>query len=324
MKYGLIGYSVAAAVVLAVLSLASMPVASQSAAQTKKPTCVGCSVDGKTTPRLPDGHPDLNGYWGGGTAGNDQHLFSRGQDGSVVFDFGGNEIDEKGNNLSATPGDDFQNQVTDPALQPPYKPEYMAKVKAIADETYGVTNAKDPIYECKPGGIPRASFGEMQIVQTAQVIAMIRGDGITDRIIYTDGRAHPDNLDTSYMGDSIGHWEGDTLVVDVTALNDETWLSGSYGGLKYGILHSSQEHVIEHWTREGNTLTYQATIEDPVMFTKPWVLKPRRIQHAQAGPDDYLLQIPCLNHDEASHVVKPTENDQFKCDYGPQCVSGAK
>jgi len=321
MKYPFVGYGVVAVAVLAALSWTCMPAASQSAAQ--KPTCVGCSVDGKTTPRLSDGHPDLNGYWGGGPAGNDQHLFSRGVDGSVVFDFGGNETDGQGNNLSATPGDDFQNQVTDPALQPPYKPEYMAKVKAIADQTYGVTNAKDPIYECKPGGIPRASFGEMQIVQTPQVIAMIRGDGTTDRIIYTDGRAHPDNLDTSYMGDSIGHWEGDTLVVDVIGLNDETWLSGSYGGLKYGILHSSQEHVIERWTRDGDTLSYQATIEDPVMFTKPWVLKPRRIRHAQAGPDDYLLQIPCLNHDEASHIIQPSDKDRFKCDFGPQCINGA-
>src|ERR1700676_1228383 len=103
MRYRLVGYCAVAASALLASSFASVPAASQTETKKPKPACVGCSVDGKTTPRLADGHPDLNGYWGGGAAGNDQHLYSRGQDGSVVFDFGGNDLTDQGNNLPATP-----------------------------------------------------------------------------------------------------------------------------------------------------------------------------------------------------------------------------
>jgi len=266
---------------------------------------------------MSDGHLDLNGFWGGAGGGTDQHVAARSADGSLLFDFGGNQFDGDGNTLSATPGANFDGQVDTPELQPPYKPEYMAKVKAIADETYGVTHLKDPMLYCKPQGIPRASFGEMQIVQTPQVIAIIRGDGNTDRLIYTDGRAHPADFDSSYMGDSVGHWEGDTLVVDVTGLNDDTWLSGGYYGLKYASLHSNKEHVIERWTRDGDTLIYQATIEDPVMFTKPWVMPAKRIRHSQGRSEEYLMQIPCLNPDQSTHIVTKGE---YKCNWGPKCV----
>ena len=84
--------------------------------------------------------------------------------------------------------------------------------------------------------------------------------GQSFRVIYTDGRQHPKDLETSYLGHSIGHWEGDTLVVDVAGLSDETWLGGAQGhtepGLKAGegnhqiverfaLIHSDQEHVVE-------------------------------------------------------------------------------
>ena len=202
MKYRLISIGAATFALLVAVCLGSAPARSQNSAQPNKPACVGCSVDGKTTPRMADGHPDLNGFWGGGAGGGDSsHVAARGADGSVLFDFGGNQFDEAGATLSATPGDNFDGQVDNPALQPPYKPEYMAKVKAIAKETYGVTNVKDPMVYCKPQGIPRASFGEMQIVQTPQVIAILRSEGNTDRVIYMDGRGHPADLDSSYMGD---------------------------------------------------------------------------------------------------------------------------
>ena len=71
------------------------------------------------------------------------------------------------------------------------------------------------------------------------------------RIIYMDGREHPKDLDTSYMGNSIGHWEGDTLVIDTIGLNDETWL----GRNKYQEIHSDKEHVVERWTRTSDVLS---------------------------------------------------------------------
>jgi hypothetical protein len=117
-------------------------------------------------------------------------------------------------------------------------------------------------------------------------------------------------LDTSYFGHSTGHWEADTLVVDVVGLNDETWLSSGAGGTKYTSIHSDQEHVVERWTRKGDELTYQATVEDPVMLTKPWVLSPR---HARIAPaDDYIQPQMCVSNDKG-HIIKPSETDKFVC-----------
>ena len=204
---------------------------------------------------------------------------------------------------------------------PSYKPEYQAKVKAIVDSQIGASTPLDPQYDCKPMGVPRASMNAIQIVQTPKLIVILYESnfiGQTFRIIYTDGRPHPKDLDSSFLGDSIGHWEGDTLVVDVTGLNDETWLGGGQGhteppafGEKFGhqivekfaILHSDQEHVIERYTRHGNLLTYEARVEDPVMFTEPWVLTPR---HWFLGaPEDRLLESSCESRDK-SHIVPRT------------------
>src|ERR1700682_2617517 len=115
------------------------------------------------------------------------------------------------------------------------------------------------------------------------------------------------------MGHSIGHWEGDSLVVDVVGLNDETWVGGGNQGPRNATIHSDKEHVIERWTRKGDDLTYEATVEDPVMFTKPWVMTPRHIHHGQNDTQLYLFQIPCVPHDEASHIVQPTDKDKFTC-----------
>jgi hypothetical protein len=152
--------------------------------------------------------------------------------------------------------------------------------------------------------------------------------GQTYRIIYTDGRGHPKDLDSSFLGDSIGHWEGDTLVVDVTGLNDETWLGGAQGHTEPGgpgepghqivethaLIHSDQEHVTERYTRHGDMLVYEATVEDPVMFAKPWVVTPR---HFMLGvpPDDRIFESFCEARDK-SHIVRPTETDQPNCELG--------
>jgi hypothetical protein len=191
---------------------------------------------------------------------------------------------------------------------PPYKPEYMAKVKAIGDLMYGDASPLDPQYDCKPYGVPRGSLRgaggyAMQIVQNAQVIAFLYEDrpGPYFRLIYMDGRGHPEDFDPSYVGHSIGHWEGDTLVVDVIGLNDETWLGSGTIGPKYAMMHSDKIHVVERWTRTGNVVTYEATVDDPVMFTKPWVMTPRQTQ--LAAPDDYIRPTMCIPYDK-THLVK--------------------
>jgi hypothetical protein len=313
-------YGFAAVAGAALIFLVSRPVASQNGAPAATPAdskavCDGCSVDGKTTPRMPDGHPDLNGFWNGQVNGGIHSLTEKAPDGSILFDFGGG-------NAAATDDKPKPAAPRGPSIaddNPSYKPEYDAKVKAIVAKQYGDSTPDDPQYDCKPLGVPRAMFrgglyGAFQIVQTPQVIAMLfeSSQGMNYRLIYTDGRPHPADLDTSYYGDSIGHWDGDTLVVDVVGLNDETWLGGGQQAPKYALIHSDKEHVIERYTRNGNVLTYEATVDDPVMFTKPWVLMPRRIVHAPAS--DQLLEQFCEPHDK-SHIVAPTAADPYLCNY---------
>jgi hypothetical protein len=311
MKRRLVGHSI---VVAAVLSALLLILVSKPVAQNRPAGQNGAAAqadDAAPTPRLSDGHPDLNGFWSNPQAnsedgGNPGQLGFRSPDGSVLFDFGGPNSN--------------QGIPKQAANQPKYKPEYAAKVQAIAAQMYGGTTALDPMVSCKPLGIPRGGFGTMQIVQTPKVVALLFEEPMNDRVIYTDGRQHPKDLDTSYMGDSIGHWEGDTLVVDVAGLNDDTWYAGGTGGgANFSTIHSDQEHVTERWTRKGNQITYEATVTDPVMLAEPWVLNPKRVRVANSG--DYLLQFNCVATD-ASHVVAPTATDKFKCVYTgtrPEC-----
>lgn len=314
MKHLLMSYSVMILTVVAIVCLFLVPKpAAQDAAPAKTATSKAVRPSAKPTPRLADGHPDLNGFYnntdrytGDPTEENPgEHIINRTADGNIFFDYAG----ANGGGV-ATGGEPPPE-----ANEPPYKPEYMEKVKAlVAKYDYGNTSALDPQHDCKPLGVPRGAMGIMQIVQTPKVTAILyeADPGPYYRVIYTDGRQHPSDLDTSYMGHSIGHWEGDTLVVDVVGLNDETWLGGGFTGPKYGNMHSDKEHVVEHWTRKGDQLTYEATVEDPVMFTKPWVITPR---HAQiAGDSDYIQPQMCLNNDKP-HFIQPSDKDHYQCNW---------
>jgi hypothetical protein len=243
-------------------------------------------------------HPDLSGVWINPFPASSE----KSENGTISFDIGG-----------ARPSAKYPLPT-----MPSYKPEYAAMVKAIVDSQIGASTPLDPQYDCKPMGVPRASMNAIQIVQKPKLVVILYESnfiGQTFRIIYTDGRPHPKDLDSSFLGDSVGHWEGDTLVVDVTGLNDETWLGGGQGhteppalGEKFGhqvverfaILHSDQEHVIERYSRHGNLLTYEATVDDPVMFTAPWVVTPRHWFLGRA--DDRLLESTCESRDK-SHIA---------------------
>lgn len=329
MKSQLLSYSLVAGAAAVLFSLVALPAAQNGTSAVAG--CAGCSVDGKTTPRTADGHPDLNGYWGGGNQGDAGHISSRSSDGSVLFDFGGanrpekDPTDEVGQRLPDAVDTGFGGAAYRNLSEPTYKPEYAAKVKTMVDkEQYGASLAEDPQFACKPLGIPRGAFGTMQIVETPQVIAVIleAGQNMVHRLIYTDGREHPKDPDppTTYMGDSIGHWEGDTLVIDTTNLSDETWLGGGMGGPKYALMHSDQEHAVERWTRTGDTLTWEATIYDPVMLAAPWNVTPKHVQHGRGNPDDYVAEYPCITNDRG-HFVRPTADDKFICNY---CVKASR
>jgi hypothetical protein len=311
MKQRLIACLMGVFAVAAVLSLVvtSAPAQQNNAAG----RAAKASPAAQPTPRMPDGHPDMNGFYNNTDryTGNPdeenprEHIIKRTDDGNIFFDYAG-----------ANGGGVFTGSEPPPeANQPPYKPEYLTKIKALVDKyDYGNTSALDPQHDCKPLGLPRGAVSIMQIVQTSKVVALLyeADPGPYYRVIYLDGRQHPADFDSSYMGHSIGHWEGDTLVVDVIGLNDETWLGGGFTGPKYGMMHSDKEHVVERWTRKGDQLTYEATVEDPVMFTKPWVITPH---HAQiAGPTDYIQPQMCLNNDKP-HFIQPSATDHYQCNW---------
>ncbi|HUI78068.1 MAG TPA: hypothetical protein VLY24_09130 [Bryobacteraceae bacterium] len=318
--------SAAIASLLGITLLASCANAPRTEASNAKPGCIGCSADGKTTPRLPDGHPDLNGFWNGaarapgapakkspagfGFAGG---VFERDSDGSIIYDPSTEYNSESG------AGRICQSDDCQAPNQPPYNAEYMAKVKKIAATEFGGTTILDPVQDCKPLGTPRAGVNGIHIVETPQVTTILYESApySTFRLIYTDGRPHPKDLETTFFGHSIGHWEGDTLVTDVVGFNDETWVGGggAIGRTMYTSLHSDKMHVVERWTRNGDVLTYEATVDDPVAFTKPWVITPRRVQHADSGEE--LLETICTANFK-EHLVPPNISDpdiQKLCGY---------
>lgn len=153
----------------------------------------------------------------------------------------------------------------DPPLLPWAREKFLA-----AKPGYGpraTSDSQDPILNCAPPGVPRIMLipFPMQIVQTpSEVIMLFEYDHFV-RHIFLDRREHPRNTNFSWMGDSIGHWEGDTLVVDTTGLNDKTWLD------QVGHPHSDSLHVVERIRRvDHDTLEDDLTIDDPRAYAKPW------------------------------------------------------
>ena len=195
----------------------------------------------------------------------------------------------------------------------------MARVRKIAATQFGGTTPLDPVHDCRPLGVPRAGVNGVHIVQTDKVVAVLYESApySTFRLIYTDGRQHPKDLETSWWGHSVGHWDKDTLVVDVIGVTDETWVGGggAVGRNMYTSIHSDRMRVVERWAREGDVLTYEATVDDPVAFTKPWVITPRRVRHA--GPDQEFVESICTaNYKE--HLVAPRPDDpdiKNRCGY---------
>ena len=132
----------------------------------------------------------------------------------------------------------------------------------------------DPEGYCLPPGGPRlmATPYPMEIIQLPEqkrIIMTFEGATHIWREIYMDARPHPsgDSLNPTYLGHSVGRWEGDTLVVDVVGFNEGTWLDYS------GHPHTDMLHVVERFTRRNkNLLHYEATIEDPGAYTKPWTV----------------------------------------------------
>jgi len=196
-------------------------------------------------PRKPDGKPDFQGFFvpeGGGA------------------NFG---LEPHGTDGLTPPG---RGVIVDP---PDHKlPMQPWAIQERADRQRPERGYDDPTAHCFPAGVPRAMYvpTSFYFLQTADYLAIFH-ERIAWRIISLQPRAHlPENM-RLWQGDSIGHWEGDTLVVDTTNLNGKTWLN------EVGEVISYAAHVVERFTLAGpDTIKYQATVADPVVYTKPWTI----------------------------------------------------
>ncbi|HLH39700.1 MAG TPA: hypothetical protein VKX39_11180 [Bryobacteraceae bacterium] len=212
-------------------------------------------------PRAPDGHADLNGIWQTINEANfdiEGHMarpamaLRKGPYGPVpaapVLALGA--VGSVPPSLGVVEGGEL-----------PYKPEALAIKKKNQEDWLN----KDPEIKCYLPGVPRATYMPypFQILQSNSAMTFVyEYDGAVRNIYLKDPGPPP--LD-SWMGQSVGHWEGDTLVVDVTGMNDQTWFD------RAGNFHSDKLHVTERYTRVSpDVIHYEATIEDPDVFTRPW------------------------------------------------------
>jgi hypothetical protein len=160
---------------------------------------------------------------------------------------------------------DVEKFVVPPGSKIPDRADALPKLKDNLEHR----DTADTVKKCYLPGVPRITLLPMpfQIFQSRNYVAMVYQYAHAYRTIYLDGTKHLDGVDF-WMGDSRGHWEGATLVVDVTDFNDQTWLDAA------GNYHSDALHVVERYTRtDPDTITYEATIEDPKVFTHAWKIR---------------------------------------------------
>ena len=142
---------------------------------------------------------------------------------------------------------------------------------------------------CLPPGVPRIMLmaRPFEIVQTpTRILFLYEGGAHVFRQVWMDGRAHPKDPNPDWLGHSIGHWEGDTLMVDSIGFNDRTWLDDA------GHPHTERLHVTEKFTRTGtSTMKYDVVIDDLGAYTKPWTSGSNLSFH----PDQRLEEDICLD-----------------------------
>jgi len=232
-----------------------------------------------TTPRI-GAHPDLTGSW-------------------AWNDWIGNYMGNGGRRCGPTqerPCNRGTNQTEDFELYSPsrfgqlgrplYKPEHWDKVQKLDMWT----NKEDPVMTCQPLGVPRQG-PPRRIWQTENDITFLymggdAGGGYGEyRIIPTDNRKRGENaeLEQNYMGNTVGRWEGDTLVLDSIGFIDTTWIG------RGGYFHSTDMHVVEKFRREGDAIFYDVTVEDPEVFAEPLVF-PTRVVRRNTGANAALIR----------------------------------
>lgn len=236
------------------------------------------SASASAVPRMPDGHPDLSGVWWRGADVGGRPAAPAGGRGAAAGGRGAAAGRGAGRG-----GGRGQQPTTFASL---YTPEAQAHAKTLVDKD-------DPTLRCVPTafGTLNVSMFDVgavaQIVQNPKFVVVLTETYHGFQIIPTDGRPHRDTIPPSYRGDAVGHWEGDTLVVDKTNFTDDTWISAE-GRVSY---HSGALHIVERYRRvDANTLEIDATLEDPEVLTKPWVVPTQTLVLA---PFDEIMSLIC-------------------------------
>jgi hypothetical protein len=263
-----------------------------------------------TPPRTPWGDPDLQGHWlpgGNGLfmetpAGKPWERSFSGAD-AAFSNFFPPEAD---GTAKPRPREPRRAMVVDPADgKIPMQPWAMEKRTEIMAKQEQVEYL-DPRVRCLQSGLPRANlpvgYNTYQILQIPGYVVLLYEWNHMFRYIPLDGRPHVSPNIKMPMGDSRGRWEGNTLVVDVTNFTDTTWTVGhgappegapaSAINTGHGVFNTEALHVVERFTLiDADTIQYEATIEDPKVFTRPWTIRFNAFTRAPA--DHQLFEYAC-------------------------------
>lgn len=265
-----LNFSLTAATLIGILSVLPAPVFAQweKVPSDNLPHTAGGKPDlSAPAPRRADGKPDLSGIWwlpsfGPANAGQPPKYL-----GNIAADLKPDEV--------------------------PMQPWAAALFKQR-----GAENSKDfPYTRCLPTGVPMiASFPTpWKIIQNPGLVVILYENSMTYRQIFTDGRVLSKDVNPTWMGYSVGHWEGDTLVVETAGFNDKTWLDFS------GHPHTEALHVTERFhRRDSGHLEVQYTFDDPKAYTKPWSVTIQPVLF----PDGDLLESVCNeNEKDLQHLI---------------------
>jgi len=212
-------------------------------------------------PRTPDGVPNISGYW-------DRLYLSQDIE----------EHDRDAFNTQAGPS----IIVDTPDRKVPYQP-WALELKKKMVATY-----ISPLASCFPTGVPRYVIapGPHEIIQTPGYVFYLLEFAHSHRVIPTTARPHVGSRIRLFNGDSRGRWEGNTLVVDVTNANGRTWIDNA------GNFYSDRMHVVERYTMmDADSIHYEARIEDPQVYTRPWTMVSALVRNKQ--PDFQLFEQAC-------------------------------
>jgi hypothetical protein len=189
----------------------------------------------------------------------------------------------------------------------PYKPDALAR----RQQNYRNRATADPSLKCYQAGVPRATYLAMplQILQSPGNFAIVYQENHAFRVFHPEGRPHFDATDW-WMGDTRYRWQFDTLIADVVAMTDLAWLDQA------GNFHSTEFHVVEKYRMtSANTLEYEARLEDPVVYTRPWTLRTTLYRVTQPGAR--IIEDECLEDaDGVRHHIAPSDpRNLLKADY---------